>query len=120
MNRKRIFFSVALIACIVPALILALASVKNTGEISLENHASEPIAQAMVVVCGQRLDFSEIPVGEIKTRKFKVGADSSYEVSVAFQSGRKIAARMGYVTRGANFEDKFVVTDSEAVFEAGP
>ena|ERR1700704_167862 len=120
MNRKPIFFGAALIGCVGVALILVVASTQNAGEVGLESRASEPIDQAIVVVCGQRLDFSDVALGETKSAKFKVRGDSSYEVSIAFHSGRKINATVGYVTNGINYKDKLVVTDNEVVLEAGP
>jgi ABC-type lipoprotein release transport system permease subunit len=119
MNRKLIF-GAALVGCVVVALTIVFASTRNSGEVSLENNSSEPIAHATIEVCGQKLDFSEMARGEIKTAKFKVKGDSQYDVIISFHSGRKINAHIGYVTNGASYKDKLAVTDNEVVLETSP
>lgn len=87
----------------------------NVGEVSLENRASEPIDHALIEVCGQKFKFDNLEIGNVQMAKFKVGADSGYNVSIEFHSGRKIISEVGYVTSGYNYKDKLAVTDEQII-----
>jgi hypothetical protein len=119
MNRMLAFSGFGVIVCVCVALLPWLFVTSNAGEVSVENRASESIERVTVAVSGQALEFAQIAAGEKKTERYKVVADSHYDVSVTFRSGRTIEASVGYVTNGMDFQDKLIVTNDAIVYETG-
>jgi hypothetical protein len=120
MNKRPVIWTLVSIGLLLATLFAVLAFRTNRGDFSLENRAREAIARAAVQICHQKFEFGEIPPGEARTATFKIRTDSHYDVAVEFKSGRAIDAHVGYVTSGANFNDKLIVKDNEVVLETGP
>lgn len=120
MNKTLAFAGFGVIGCVGVALVPWLFVTSHAGEVMVENRTSESIDRATIEVCGQALELSQIAPGEKKTASYKVVTDSHYDVSVTFNSGRKIDASVGYVTNGMDFRDTLIVTDDAIAYEAGP
>jgi hypothetical protein len=118
-TKRRIVFAVAATAFVSAALIAVAVANRSTGEFTLDNRSSEMIDHAVVEVCGQKFDFTELPSGTVRGMKFKIGADSDYGVSVKFHSGRRLSAHVGYVTSGVKYHDKLIVANNAIILNGG-
>jgi hypothetical protein len=89
----------------------------NKGSILILNRASEPISRGIVSVCGQTIEWRDIAPAKSAGGSYKVKSDSYYDISIEFQSGRKLRKELGYVTNGFDFHDTIVVTDTDIILE---
>jgi hypothetical protein len=85
----------------------------NKGTFLLVNKADEPIARASVMVCGQTIKLNDIQPTQSAQGFYKVKSDSHFNITVEFQSGKKLQKEIGYVTNGFDFHDELVVTNTD-------
>jgi len=83
------------------------------GYFFLVNKATEPIAHASVVICGQTIELKDISPSKGAGGSYKVTSDSHYTIQVEFKSGKRLKKETGYVTNGMDFQDEITVTDSD-------
>jgi hypothetical protein len=77
------------------------------------NRASEPVARAVIGVCGQTIAGPIPPGGNLKG-SFKVKCEGEFDVSVEFASGKRLHESVGYITGGFDYmSSEIVVTDTE-------
>lgn len=103
---------------LIVGFVTAMVFRSNHGTVTLINRSTESIAKGSMEVCGQKFNFTEIHPGESETAKFAVRADSHYQISITFRSGREISKQIGYVTSGFNYKDRLVVTQDDILLEA--
>jgi hypothetical protein len=94
-------------------VVFSTSGCTNKGSFTLVNHSKEMIKTAVVIVCGQTVQLSDIDPGNSASSEYKVKADSSYDVTVSFQSGQKIHKAVGYVTNGMDFHHDILVSDND-------
>jgi hypothetical protein len=100
--------------CLSVLLVLsASACTENKGSFTLINNSKEMIKLAVVSVCGQTFRLSNINPSQSAPADYKVRADSSYDVAIDFESGRKIHKTVGYVTNGMDFHHDIAVSDTD-------
>jgi hypothetical protein len=104
--------SVIAISAALPFLIL-VSCMTNKGNFLLVNKAKEPIARALVTVCGQTIEFKAIQPSKSASGSYEVKSDSHYDVRAEFESGRKLQKEIGYVTNGLDFQHEIVITDTD-------
>ena len=105
---------VSIIAISAAFSVLVMAScVANKGSFLLINKAKEPIARALVTVCGQTIELRDIQPTQSAPGSYEVKLDSHYDVKIEFQSGKKLQKGVGYVTTGFDFQDEITVTDTD-------
>ena len=76
------------------------------------NKAGEPISKATVTVCGQTIKLNDIKPAK-SARGSYTASESHYDITVEFQSGRRLHKSVGYVTSGMVSNDEIVVSDSD-------
>ena len=86
---------------------------KNWAEIEILNNNEETIKTATVILCGKTGTVEQIEPHQSKIVKLEINGDCHYEFEVNFLSGKTLKNSFGYVTNGANFETKVIVTNSE-------
>lgn len=102
-----------LLSASVPFLFLVLTScITHKGSFLLSNQAKEPIAQALVTVCGQTIKFKDVQPSYRVSGSYKVKSDSHYDVRIEFSSGTVLKKELGYVTNGLDFYHEIIVTDA--------
>lgn len=100
-------------------VLLALAAcTTNDGTILLVNKAKEPISRVLVTVCGQTIEVKNIQPTESAQGSYIVKSDSQYDITVEFQSGKRLQKEVGYVTNGIDFHDEITITDTDIEIEA--
>jgi hypothetical protein len=104
--------SMVVISAALPFLVMA-SCMSNKGSFLLVNKAKEPIARAVVTVCGQTIEFKAIQPTKSASGSYQIKSDSHYDVRVEFESGRNLHKEIGYVTNGLDFEHEIVVTDTD-------
>ena len=114
---KRLVIGTVSIAIFLIVLVALWVFRTNTGTVILENRALEVVAHAFVDVCGQHLSFDSIPPGENRTATFALGGDSQYDVTVEFESGRKLHAQVGYATSGADYTERIIIRPDAVLLE---
>jgi hypothetical protein len=85
--------------------------VANKGSFLVVNNAQEPISRGIVTVCGQTMEFKNLLPTKSVPGSYLVKSDSHYDISIEFQSGKKLKREIGYVTNGMDFHHEIVVTD---------
>ncbi len=85
----------------------------NKGSFLLINKAKEPIAQALVTICGQTIELKDIQPTKSASGSYKVKSDSHYDIRVEFQSGKKLQREVGYVTSSVDYQHEITVTDTD-------
>lgn len=83
------------------------------GEVRIVNLATEPVKHGEIEVCNQKFKLEGIAKGESQVIHYQVRADSSYKIFVEFNSGRKLAKELGYVTSGRDFKNVLTLKDDE-------
>jgi hypothetical protein len=110
----RSFLTVACSALFVFVIVSCMA---NKGTVWVINNATEPISRCIVSICGQTIELRDILPTKSAEGFYKVKSDSHYDISIEFQSGRKLRKELGYVTNGLDFHDRIVVTNTDIVLE---
>lgn len=100
-----------LISICIAFLIIAITSCTNKGSFLFVNKTKEPILRCIVYVCGQTIELKDIKPTKSALGTYEVKTDSHYEISIEFQSGKKIRKELGYVTNGFDFYHEIIVTD---------
>lgn len=91
---------------------LVMASCEtNKGVFLLTNKATESITRASVIICRQTIDLKDIQPTQSAQGSYKVMADSHFDITVEFQSGKTLHREIGYVTSGFDYKHEMVVTD---------
>lgn len=83
------------------------------GEVLIVNMATEPVKNGTLEVCDQKFQFGEIELGKSKTIQYKVGSDSHFKLVVEFNSGRKLAKEVGYVSSGGDSKHILTLNDHD-------
>ena len=104
--------SVLGVAATLVALLL-ISCTNSKGNFTLINKATEPIARASVVICGQTIELKDIQPNTSAAGFYKVKGEDHYTIQVEFQSGKTLRRETGYVTSGLDFQDEITVTDSD-------
>lgn len=94
------------------AVFAMISCVANKGDFLLINKAKEPIARALVTVCGQTIELRDVQPGKSVSGSYEVKSDSHYDVRIEFQSGKRLQKGVGYVTNGLDFHHEIVITDT--------
>jgi hypothetical protein len=100
---------VSLVAVFLADLLL----LNSEGKVRVVNAGAETIAEGKIIVCRQTLIFKNLKHGKEIGFKYKLEADSHYEISLKFESGKTRTANLGYVTRGFDFDDRIEITDAD-------
>jgi len=88
------------------------------GSFQVQNSAREEITLARVAISSEDFLFQEIyPSEETEPTFYRVGADSSFVVTIKFASGQELRAKGGYITNGLDLSHKIIVKDNEVLFE---
>lgn len=95
------------------AALLVTSCTTGKGNFSLINKAKEPIARALVTICGQTIELRNIDPSNSAAGSYHVKSDSHYTIEVEFQSGKKLRKETGYVTNGMDFQHEISVTGSD-------
>jgi hypothetical protein len=95
------------------AIMLIIARTSGSGEVTLINKASEPIARASVTICDQTVELTNLSPGEMTARPYRVTADSHYMVRVKFRSGKALRKELGSVTDGMDVRNAITITDAD-------
>lgn len=90
-----------------------LIMLSNDGEVQVINSASEPVRNGELEVCEQKFELGAIEQNKSMTINYKVRSDSQYKLMVEFNSGRKVAKELGYVTSGRDFKDILTLSDDD-------
>jgi hypothetical protein len=98
---------------------LAVASCAPAkGSVVLSNATSEPISRAAILVCGQTIERNRLQPHDKMSGSFKVNCEGDYEVSVQFESGRRLRSTVGYVSSGIDIASQIIVQDARIVLDA--
>jgi len=71
------------------------------------------VTEIQVKVCGQKLNLERLESGQNQVLTFEITSDCHYAVSASLASGKKLKAKLGYVTHGFDFEDTIILTDEK-------
>ena len=93
-------------------MFIMVSCVTNRGSFFLINKADEPIVRASVTICGQTIELNDIQLAQSAQGFYKVTSDSHFDITVEFQSGKKLRRETGYVTHGFDYQDEIVVTET--------
>lgn len=98
---------------VIIAALLMISCTTGKRNFSLINKAQEPIARALVKICGQTIELRNINPRNSAAGSSDVKSDSHYAIEVEFRSGKKLRKETGYVTNGMDFQHDISVTDSD-------
>ena len=117
MAMKHLKFGILGVVCFLLACWYSTAVVlsyyDHAGEVLIVNLATEPVKNGTLEVCDQNFKFGEIELGKSKTIQYKVRSDSHFKLVVEFNSGRKLAKEVGYVTSGRDFKHILTLNDHD-------
>ena len=82
------------------ALLLIISCETNKGSFLLINNSNDAISTASVKVCGQSIEFRDIPRLKSVVGSYMVKSDSHFDIVVKFNSGKELHKQIGYVTNG--------------------
>jgi hypothetical protein len=85
----------------------------HKGTLLLVNKAREPIARALVEVCGQIPELKNVQVNQSASVSYVVTCEGDYLINIEFKSGRRLQTKTGYITTGFDFQDEILVTDAD-------
>ena len=106
----KIFSFLILIAILISGFFLLP---KNLAIIGILNNNVEAIKSVTINLCSETGTVENIEPHQSKIVKLEINGDCHYEFEVNFLSGKTLKNSFGYVTNGANFETKVIVTNSE-------
>lgn len=95
------------------ALLLIISCETNKGSFLLINNSNDAISTASVKVCGQSIEFRDIPRLKSVVGSYMVKSDSHFDIVVKFNSGKELHKQIGYVTNGVDFRHEIVVTEKD-------
>jgi len=95
------------------ALLFIISCETNKGNFLLINNSNDAISTASVKVCGQSIEFSNIPHLKSVVGSYMVKSDSHFDIVVKFNNGKEIHKQIGYVTNGVNFRYEIIVTETD-------
>ncbi len=95
------------------ALLFIISCETNKGNFLLINNSNDAISTASVKVCGQSIEFSNIPHLKSVVGSYMVKSDSHFDIVVKFNNGKEIHKQIGYVTNGVNFRHEIIVTETD-------
>jgi len=87
----------------------------NQGEVNIVNRSSLEVVSGELEVCGQKFKFDKLKQGTAIPIKFKITSDSDYRIDVQFGSGKNLAEKIGYVTRGFDVKDEILIKDDSII-----
>ena len=93
--------------------VFAIRLSSNKGEDSIVNQAGEAIRSGQLEICKQQFSLGQVQPKQSKEIHYKVRSDSHYDVTIEFESGKKLSRQVGYVTSGMDFHDRLTVTDDD-------
>lgn len=77
----------------------------NTAEVTVVNEANELIETCSIELAGKTAVIHGIAPGAQAFVVFDVGPKTDYDVTVQFIQGGTLHAKVGYVTRGFDYQD---------------
>lgn len=111
--------SVSIFWIVSAILVTSLACAPNKGTVSVTNKSSEMITRAIVVICGQTLEISNLDPSKTKSMSYRIECEGHYSVNVEFRSGRHLEKNVGYVTSGFDMHHEIVVLDADILSSGG-
>ncbi len=100
-------------------LILGGCFSKNKGVLNLVNRSNESISRLNVSICNETLEFLNLKSGAVVSGSYTIKGDCHFEITVQFDSGKKIEKKYGYVTNGFDYSHQIEISDSMVKVEGG-
>jgi hypothetical protein len=94
-------------------LSLAFWLPRGKAEVAIVNAATERIKAGNLIIGGHRLEFESLKTGEKVVFRVEANTDSSYEITVIFESGRELSGRVGYLSPGLVLDDLITIKDDD-------
>lgn len=101
------------------ALAALAACAPTRGTVTIINRSSEILDRVDVRIGSKSFRAEDVLLGDHAVFTFEPYGDSSYHVTVTFESGRQLADRIGYVTDGYPSRDEIYVLDDRLALEPG-
>ncbi len=109
-KRAAVGFSIAVllvIAAVFAALRILNPALEST--VRIKNVSGFPVAGGELEVCRQRFAVPAIAPDGVTSLRYRASFDSSYTLRVTLASGDVVAGDVGYVSRGAEFDDELFI-----------
>src|SRR5437870_3079895 len=93
-NRRFLIVLVFVTLCLALIGLIEFVHSGFIGIVIVKNDATQPIVNARIRICGQQFSVNDIRPKQAKTVSYKVRGESQYEVTVEFESGKKLGGKM--------------------------
>jgi hypothetical protein len=108
-----------LAASIFGAFALAAWLPRSTARVQIVNQSSETIVEGSIGITNNRtVNLPILTHNASFVAHFYIRADSHYEISTTFESGRVMKKDVGYLTHGFDFEDRLIITDQDILYQS--
>lgn len=77
------------------------------------NASSHVITDGKVLICEEKLLFSNLVKGKEVEFNFESTKDCAYNVTITLANGTELKATLGYVTHGMSFNDEIIVSNNK-------
>jgi hypothetical protein len=91
----------------------------NTARVTIVNQSHETIIDGSIGIANNKT--VNLPILDHNASfvvHFDIRADSHYDISITFDSGRVMKRDVGYLTHGFDFDDRLVVTDQDISYQS--
>ena len=113
--KKKISIAILGFLCLLAIGMVAIVLSSNKGEIVIVNEATHSVLRGEIEVCKQRFKLGQLKPKDRHQILYKVWSDSAYEVTIEFESGKRLTRKLGYVTSGVDFKDTLIVKDQDLI-----
>ncbi len=108
-----LFVLLAVIAMVAGNVLWAYATRPSKGYAEIRNQTGETISQVEITVCKSQFLFRDLPGNAQVGFSYPINCDSGYEIDARLSSGKRVQAKLGYVTHGLDSSDALTITASD-------